>query len=99
MPDFLLKLYITGHTPRSERAIANLRLICEEKLGGAYELMVIDVLDHPQLAEEDKILATPTLIKALPPPMRRIIGDLSDVEKVILGLDLKLIDKDSTHGS
>lgn len=92
MRKFLLKLYITGHTPKSERAIANLRRICEEELGGEYELMVIDVLEQPQLAEDDKILATPTLIRALPPPMRRVIGDLSDSEKVLLGLDLRTSD-------
>jgi circadian clock protein KaiB len=85
----LLKLYITGKTPRSERAIANLRRICEEDLRGQYELAVIDVLERPQLAEEEKILATPTLIKELPPPLRKIIGDLSDTEKVLLGLDLQ----------
>ena len=83
-----LKLYITGKTPRSERAIANLRRICDEDLGGAYEMVVIDVLEKPQLAEDEKILATPTLIKELPPPLRRIIGDLSDREKVLLGLDV-----------
>ena len=83
-----LKLYITGHTSRSERAIANLRRICEVELGGQYEPVVIDILERPQLAEDEKIIATPTLIKHLPKPMRRIIGDLSDVEKVLLGLDL-----------
>lgn len=83
-----LKLYVTGVTQRSERAITNLRRICETKLGGEFELDVIDVLEHPQLAETEKILATPTLIKELPSPIRRIIGDLSDTEKVLLGLDL-----------
>jgi circadian clock protein KaiB len=85
---YLLKLYITGQTPRSERAIANLRQICERELRGQYELMIIDLLDRPHLAEDEKIMATPTLIKELPPPLRRIIGDLSDKEKVLLGLDL-----------
>jgi len=90
MPNkFLLKLYITGRTPRSEQCIANLRAICDRELSGKYELKIIDVLEHPQLAEDEKILATPTLIKELPPPIRRIIGDLSDTEKVLLGLDLK----------
>lgn len=88
MSKFRLKLYITDRTPRSEQAIVNLRRICEEQLGGDYELIVIDVLERPQLAEEEKILATPTLIKELPPPLRRIIGDLSDREKVLLGLDI-----------
>lgn len=91
---YLLKLYITGHTPRSERAIRNLRRICEEELSGKYEMRVSDILEQPQLAEDEKILATPTLIKALPPPLRRIIGDLSDTEKVLVGLDLLPLDSD-----
>jgi circadian clock protein KaiB len=69
-------------------AIANLRRICEQELGGQYQLEIIDVLEHPDLAEEDKVLATPTLIKQLPPPLRKVIGDLSDKEKVLLGLEL-----------
>lgn len=79
---------MTGKTPRAELAIANLQRICEEELQGRYELQIIDVLEHPQLAEDEKILATPTLIKRLPPPLRRVIGDLSDKEKVLLGLDV-----------
>lgn len=89
MDRFVLKLYITGQTSRSQRAIANLRQICEEELGGRYEMSVIDVLERPQLAEDEKILATPTVVKELPTPMRRIIGDLSDVESVLVGLDLR----------
>ena len=85
---FLLKLFVTGQTPRSEYAIENLRRICEEEFQNEYELIVVDVLQRPQLAEDEKILATPTVIKELPPPLRRIIGDLSDKEKVLLGLDL-----------
>jgi circadian clock protein KaiB len=88
MNKFLLKLYITGQTPRSERAILNLRRICEQELEGQYEMVIIDVLERPQLAEDEKIIATPALIKQLPPPLRRIIGDLSDTDKVLLGLDL-----------
>jgi circadian clock protein KaiB len=88
LPTYILKLYVTGRTPRAEKAIANLRRICEEELHGQYELNIIDVLEHPQLAEDEKILATPTLIKRLPPPLRRVIGDLSDKEKVLLGLDV-----------
>lgn len=88
MSKYLLKLYVTGKTPRSERAIANLKKICEEELQNQYEMIIIDILERPQLAEEEKILATPTLIKQLPPPLRRIIGDLSDKEKVLLGLDI-----------
>jgi circadian clock protein KaiB len=86
---YLLKLYVTGQTSRSQRAIANLRRLCEEELGGQYEMIVIDVLERPQLAEDEKILATPTVVKELPTPIRRIIGDLSDTEKVLLGLDLQ----------
>jgi len=89
MDKYLLKLYITGKTSRSERAIANLHRICAEDLSGQYKLSIIDVLERPQLAEEEKILATPTLTKELPRPIRKIIGDLSDIEKVLLGLDLQ----------
>jgi circadian clock protein KaiB len=67
----------------------NLRRICEQELAGQYELQIIDVLENPQLAEDEKILATPTLIKQLPPPLRRVIGDLSDTEKVLLGLEVR----------
>ena len=86
---YLLRLFITGKTPRSEQCIANLQSICAKDLNKEYELEVIDVLERPQLAEEEKILATPTLIKKLPPPVRRLIGDLTDTEKVLIGLDLK----------
>lgn len=88
MNKYILKLYVTGNTPRTERAIANLRRICDEDLGGQYEMVVVDVLARPQLAEDEKILATPTLVKQLPPPLRRVIGDLTDPEKVLLGLDI-----------
>jgi circadian clock protein KaiB len=84
----VLRLYITGQTASSRIAMENLQKIIDEELMGIYELQVIDVLKHPQLAEEDKILATPTLIKVLPPPIRKILGDLSNREKVLLGLDL-----------
>lgn len=84
-----LRLYVTGVSPRSERAVRNLRAIIAEELDDQYELEVIDVLERPQLAEDERILATPTLIKRLPPPIRRIIGDLSDRDSVVLGLDLK----------
>lgn len=83
-----LRLYVTGQTTRSERAIRNLRRLCDENLRGMFEMVVIDVLERPHLAEEDKIIATPTLVKKLPPPMRRVIGDLSDRERVLEGLDL-----------
>ena len=87
---------MAGKTPRAELAIANLRKICDQDLSGRYELQIIDVLESPELAEQDKILATPTLIKQLPPPLRRVIGDLSDKEKVLLGLEVLAASKDST---
>lgn len=89
MSTYLLKLYITGTSPRAEAAIRNLRRICEEELDGRYELEIIDVLEKPEAAESDRILATPTLIKQLPPPLRRVIGDLSDRDKVLLGLEVR----------
>ena len=96
---YVLKLYVTGSSPRTSIAIANLRRICEHELQGRYELQIIDVLEHPQLAEDEKILATPTLIKHLPPPLRRVIGDLSDREKVLLGLELQPIERPSANAS
>lgn len=89
MDKFQLTLYITGQTPRSARAVANLQRICSERLGGQCEVVIVDVLEHPHLAEEAKILATPTLSTDEPLPARRIIGDLSDAEKVIAGLGLQ----------
>ena len=85
---YILKIYVAGNTPNSMRALNTLREILKTDFKGVYALKVIDVLKSPQLAEEDKILATPTLAKILPPPVRRIIGDLSDREKVLIGLDL-----------
>ena len=85
---YRLRLYITGRTSHSIRAVENLRKICESELKGQYEVEVIDVLEYPRLAENEKILATPTLVKQLPEPVRKIIGDLSDREKVLLGLDI-----------
>ena len=85
---YILKLYVAGNTPNSMRALNTLREILNNEFKGVYALKVIDVLKQPQLAEEDKILATPTLAKILPPPVRKIIGDLSDREKVLIGLDL-----------
>ncbi len=86
---YVLRLYVTGKTSKAEVAIANLRRICDDELQGKYELQIIDVLEHPQLAEDEKVLATPTLIKSLPPPLRRVIGDLSDKHKVLLGLEVR----------
>jgi circadian clock protein KaiB len=85
---YLLRLYTTGQTPNSTRALANIKRICAEEIGDEYEIEVIDILKNPQLAEDDKVIATPTLVKTLPAPLRRLIGDLSDREKVLLGLDI-----------
>jgi circadian clock protein KaiB len=85
---YVLKLYVAGNTPNSVRALKTLKNILEQEFKGVYALKVIDVLKNPQLAEEDKILATPTLAKILPLPVRKIIGDLSDRERVLIGLDL-----------
>jgi circadian clock protein KaiB len=84
---YALTLYVTGQTARSARAVATLRWICDQ-LRGACELTIIDVLERPQLAEDERIVATPTVIRQRPSPPRRLIGDLSDISKVILGLDL-----------
>lgn len=86
---YVLKLYVAGNTPNSIRALKMLNDILDTDFQGIYTLKVIDVLKNPQLAEEDKILATPTLAKILPPPVRKIIGDLSDRERVLIGLDLE----------
>ena len=87
---YVLRLYVTGMTPRSMRAIENVRAICEEHLQGRYELEVIDIYQQPVLAKGEQIVAAPTLIKKLPAPLRRIIGDLSNEERVLIGLDLRL---------
>ena len=86
---YTLRLYIAGASPQSVRAIANVKKICEENLHGQYELQVIDLYQQPQLAQGEQILATPTLIKKLPLPLRRIIGDMSSAERVLVGLDLR----------
>jgi circadian clock protein KaiB len=97
---YLLKLYVTGSSPRTKTAIENLNRICESELQGLYKLEIIDVLQFPQLAEDERILATPTLIKQLPPPLRRVIGDLSDKEKVLFGLEVRTDDAtDNAQGS
>ena len=88
-PRYMLRLYVAGTTPHSARAITNVKEICEERLMGRYDLQVIDLYQQPMLAEGDQIIAMPTLIKTLPLPVRRIIGDLSDRERVLIGLDLK----------
>ncbi len=86
---YVLTLYVTGTSPRTKIAIDNLDRICKQELDGRYELEIVDVLENPQRAEDEKILATPTLIKQLPLPLRRVIGDLSDKEKVLLGLEVR----------
>ena len=88
-PLYVLRLYVAGMTPRSTRAIASVKEICEEHLKGRYDLQVIDIYQQPVLAEGDQIIGVPTLIKKLPLPLRRIMGDLSDREQVLIGLDLK----------
>ena len=86
---FQLRLYIAGQTPRSVGALATLRTICEEHLQGRYELEIIDLLQNPALARGDQILAVPTLVRRLPEPIKKIIGDLSNRERVLVGLDLR----------
>lgn len=86
---YVLKLYVTGMTPRSVSALENLKKICEEHLEGNYELEVIDIYQQPMLARGEQIIATPTLIRQLPLPLRKFIGDLSNTERILLGLDLK----------
>jgi circadian clock protein KaiB len=86
---YSLRLYITGQTPRSSASIRNLRKVCDEYLEGRFELEVIDVYQRPELAREAQIIAAPTLVKRLPLPLRRLVGDLSNERQVLLGLDLK----------
>jgi circadian clock protein KaiB len=86
---YTLRLYVTGATPRSARAISNIRKICEEHLEGHYDLEVVDITEHPMLAEGEQIIAAPTLIKKLPLPLRRFIGDMSQTERILIGLDLR----------
>ncbi len=88
-PRYVLRLYVAGMTARSARAISNIKQICEEHLKGRYDLQVIDIYQQPVLAQGEQIIAVPTLIKKLPPPLRRIIGDLSDRERVLIGLDVR----------
>lgn len=90
---YLLRLYVTGSTPQSVRAIENIKKICEEYLKGRYELEVVDLYQNPGLANGEQIIAAPTLIKKLPQPLKRIIGDLSNKERVLVGLDLREIDE------
>jgi circadian clock protein KaiB len=88
-PEYVLRLFIAGLTPRSQRAMENLRVICDQYLAGRYQIEVIDLHQSPALAHDEQIIATPTLLKVGPSPARRIIGDLSQVDKVLRGLDLR----------
>jgi circadian clock protein KaiB len=90
---YVLRLYVTGMTPRSTRAIENVRAICEEHLHGRYDLEVVDIYQQPTLAKGEQIIAAPTLIKKLPLPLRKVIGDMSSTERVLLGLDLRRSDE------
>jgi len=87
--EWILRLYTAGQTPRSIAALHNLRTICDAHLAGRYRIEVVDLTKHPQLARGDQIVAVPTLVRRLPPPMKRIIGDLSSEDSVLVGLDLK----------
>ncbi|HEX7893346.1 MAG TPA: circadian clock KaiB family protein [Terriglobales bacterium] len=86
-----LRLYVAGQTTRSLTALSNLKTICEQHLGGRYSIEVVDLLKNPQLAGDDQILALPTLVRRLPPPMKKIIGDLSKAQHVLVGLDLRAV--------
>jgi len=95
---YILRLFVTGTTPASLAAILNLKKICDEYLGGRYELEVIDIYQHPQAARDEQIIAAPTLIKKLPLPTRKFIGDLADKERILAGLDLVTHDKAKSPG-
>ncbi len=86
--DFVLRLYVTGHTPKSVRAVQNVTKLCDQHLPGHYNLEVIDVYQQPELAAEQQLVAAPTLVKLLPLPMRRLVGDMSDTVRVLAGLGL-----------
>lgn len=92
-----LKLYVAGQTPKSLQAFTNLKRICEEHLAGEYHIEVVDLLKSPQLAQGDQILAIPTLVRKLPEPVRKIIGDLSNTERVLVGLDLRERGREATR--
>ncbi len=84
-----LRLYVTGRSPKCARAIENLQAACEQHLAGRYHIEVVDLLENPRLAADDQILAVPTLVRKLPPPIRKIVGDLSDTERLLVGLQLR----------
>jgi circadian clock protein KaiB len=89
VPEYILRLYVAGQTPRSLQALSNLKRICEEHLAGKYQVVIIDLLKKPQLAAGDQILAIPTLVRTVPKPARKILGDLSNTERVLVGLDVR----------
>ena len=86
---WILKLYVAGQTPKSTAAFSNLKRICEEHLAGKYKIEIIDLLKNPQLAKGDQILAIPTVVRQLPPPVKKLIGDLANTERVLVGLDVQ----------
>jgi circadian clock protein KaiB len=90
---WILKLYVAGQTPKSIAAFANLKKICDEHLTGKYRIEIVDLLKNPKLAKGDQILAIPTLVRQLPPPVKKLIGDLANTERVLVGLDIKPVDK------
>jgi circadian clock protein KaiB len=90
---YRLRLFVTGNTPRSIRAIKNIRALCDKQLFGRYDLEVIDIYQHPEQAKPEQIVVTPTLVKQLPLPLRKIIGDLSDTERVLVGLDIVAVEE------
>jgi circadian clock protein KaiB len=94
---YILKLYVAGQSPKSVTAFKNLQRICEEHLQGKYQIEIIDLIENPRLSKDDQILAIPTLIRQLPAPVKKIIGDLSNEEKVLVGLDLHLLKQETSH--
>jgi circadian clock protein KaiB len=86
---WILRLYVAGQTPKSLTAFANLKKICEDHLAGKYRIEIVDLIKHPKLAKGDQILAIPTLVRQLPPPVKKLIGDLANTERVLVGLDIK----------
>lgn len=96
-----LRLYVAGHTPKSVKAFANLKKICEEHLAGQYCIEVVNLLENPRMARDDQIVAVPTLVRKLPEPMRKIIGDLANIERVLKGLEIRpvLVERGLTANS
>jgi circadian clock protein KaiB len=95
---YVLRLYIAGTTPRSQLAIRNMKKICHDQLAGKYDLQIIDIYQQPTLAKGEQIVAAPTLIKKLPLPLRKLVGDMSDTEKVLVGLDIKKVKEKKEKG-